>query len=408
MKDRRKKVFLMSVLSFLFISGGIYIFFIIEAVNDIRTKPYFRTSFSARERALIPILKYLKIIDTEVVPNSGRLTKEEIAKMDEIFSYQEKETDNISNYDNYESYDKSGDSKYNSSGIDKRYVPKSKLSSQLNSDTVSFSGKGSSQTQSSNKNTLSSSFSSSESKNISVVYDKKQLTKIGNDGKSGDILSRLNDTKNILTSALKSKSADKARLDWDKGFVGSIKADNKMIYKDSALALDRVKGEVLSLKTDESKGLVAPEVGTPKKDNPMASADQTKELMKSLIKDTMSSMINAIGNGIAGGMSGGYGEQEDEVATTKGGNKNDEIIQKELEKWKFDPSEKVETAFFPCGMIDCKSMGIEGGGIYKAFFPDGFVLSLNSQGGVLDYYYCVSPNNEDQFLANYQKYVVGQ
>ncbi|MEW6012039.1 MAG: hypothetical protein AB1602_01420 [Elusimicrobiota bacterium] len=130
--------------------------------------------------------------------------------------------------------------------------------------------------------------------------------------------------------------------------------------------------------------------------------------MQSLTKDMAQSMINAMGNGLSAGMSSSMGEGGESASepTTRSGNNS--LIQQEVDKWKFDSSEKVETAYFPCGMIDCDSMGISGGGVYKAYFPDGFVLSLNPNGQPLNYYYCVSPNNEAAFLQNYKTLVVGQ
>lgn len=399
MKDRRKKVFLMSVLVFLVCSSTVYIFIILNAVNDLRTRPYFYSQYSGAKRAIIPVLKYLGVVDTEVVSDSKKISDVDIAKTDEIFNSKSNDTNDLG----------SSDSSYNSSkassgaGYSRPFKSSSRLSSDINPASASGGGGGTNTSAS-----VSGAFSSSSGKNagINKNYDSKNNVNY----KAENLMARLNTTKTLMSSAVNAKSADSGRMDWEKGFSGSVKPGGSMFYKDKGIELDKMKAGVMDLKLEDSKGLKAPEVGAPQPDRNLVSSDKTKELMKSLTQDMAKSMINAIGNGIATGMSAGAGGEEsssssDENPSTRSGNNS--IIEKEVEKWKFTSDEKVETAYFPCGMIDCDSMGVSGGGVYKAYFPDGFVLSLNPNGQPLNYYYSVSPNNEAAFLQNYQTYVAG-
>lgn len=77
-------------------------------------------------------------------------------------------------------------------------------------------------------------------------------------------------------------------------------------------------------------------------------------------------------------------------------------VLREVAQWKFTQEEKVEISFFPCGVVDCKKLGITGG-LYKAYFPDGFVLSLDKTGKVVEAYYSVSPKNQDAFNQNLER-----
>ncbi|HOJ86102.1 MAG TPA: hypothetical protein PK103_05115 [Elusimicrobiales bacterium] len=396
MKDRRKKVFLMSVLVFLVCSSTVYIFLIINAINDFKSKPYFYSQYSGAKRAVIPILKYLGVVDTEVVSDPKKASELDIAKVDEIFN----------SYDSYKGAEDNGsglnrdykDSNYY--GYSKPFKSSAKLSSDINSS--SFSGGGGSNTSAS----VSGSFSSGSGKNINI--SKNLDSKNNPNYKAENLMARLNTTKTLMGSAVNAKSADSGRMDWEKGFSGSVKPGGSMFYKNNAIELDKMKAGVMDLKVADEKGLKAPEVGAPQPDRNNVSQDKAKELMQSLTKDMAQSMINAMGNGLSAGMSSSMGEGGESESEPTARSGNNSLIQQEVDKWKFDSSEKVETAYFPCGMIDCDSMGISGGGVYKAYFPDGFVLSLNPNGQPLNYYYCVSPNNEAAFLQNYKTFVVGQ
>lgn len=78
-------------------------------------------------------------------------------------------------------------------------------------------------------------------------------------------------------------------------------------------------------------------------------------------------------------------------------------VLREVAQWKYEPQERVVTTFFSCAVVDCRKLGISGG-FYKAYFPDGFVLTLDQSGKVIDSYYLVSENNRDAYRENLQHY----
>jgi hypothetical protein len=398
MKDRRKKVFLMSMLSFLVCSSTVYIFFIINAVNDLKSRPYFATQYGGAKRALIPVLKYLGVVDTDVVSDPKKISEIDKEKTDQLLSSSASKNidSSLSSADDYGANSPG----YRVTSSNRPFKAGSKLSSSIGSSVGSSGGSNTS-------SSLSGGFSNSSRKNIEI--DKNaSLSDKNKNYQASSLMARLSSTRTLMGNALKAKSGDSARFNWEKGFSGSVSPDSNMMYKNSALALDKMKAEVMDLKIEDSKGLKAPEVGQPQMDRDSVSPDKTKELMQSLTKDLAQSMINAIGNGIGSspaGVQGEGGSADLENPITR--DSDNSRIKNEIEKWKFDPSEKVETVFFTCEMVDCKSMGVSGDGIYKAYFPDGFVLSMDQNAKPVNYYYCVSPNNEQAFLENYNKYILG-
>lgn len=77
-------------------------------------------------------------------------------------------------------------------------------------------------------------------------------------------------------------------------------------------------------------------------------------------------------------------------------------VLREVAQWKFTPEEEAAVSFFPCGVVDCKKLGITGG-LYKAYFPDGFVLSLDKTGKVVEAYYSISAKNQEAFNLNLER-----
>ena len=407
MKDRRKKVFLMSVLVFFLISGVVYLFLILTAVEEIKKRSYLVSNYTLRERALLPIFKYLKMIESESVSELAKtLIPADFKKVDEFLNSGSVSDSSSPTDPNTTSSFSSKDSRvYDNYSREKPFKPSSKIESSLSGGLGATGGGNASQTFSS----LSGDFSSGNvGKSISI--SKKTSSLSGSLSKENNLISRLNYTKTSLGSALKAKSADAARLDWERGFSGSVKPNNEMFYKDSALYLDKIKSGVADLKFQDEKGLSSPDVSAPKIESSV-SPDKAKEIMENLAKDMAKSMINSLGNALEGYVFSGNdakGSSDGVVDKEKAANLNEDVIKAEVEKWKFDPNENVVTTYFSCDIANCEKLGIDGGGFYKAYFPDGFVLTLNSSGKVLDYYYCVSPVNESAFLKNYEKYVLGK
>ncbi len=426
MKDRRKKVFLMSVLVFLLGSSTVYIFLIINAVNDLKTKSLWISEYTGAKRALLPVMKYLKIIEPENIANAFSLKSKEDAKhIDEVMGINNEEGNRDGDIKNDVSSNSSGNyygsgKTYVSGG--KTYYPSSKLSGGL---TSSIEGGGGGTSTSYNPTSkLSGLMASSSPKGIGVEK-KSSANPSYNIDKKGSVISRLNTTKSLLSSALTSKSADSGRLQWDKSFTGSIKADHKTMYGDETLVLDKMNANVADLKlTDETKGLKAPEVGKPELEKNYLSKNETNDLLKSMIQSMASSMINPLSGGMKGGggvedlsSKGGDGGEENSIDPTKPIDENQlppeirKIIQES--KWP-GANENVKAMFFPCGEVNCSALSKESGvdvskGIYKAYFPDGYVVSISADGKFLtSYYFIETPQEYAKMMENYQKYVLGK
>lgn len=86
--------------------------------------------------------------------------------------------------------------------------------------------------------------------------------------------------------------------------------------------------------------------------------------------------------------------------------KENPMVLREVGMWKFNAEENVVTPYFPCSLVTnyCKERNIKEEGFYKAYFPDGFVLTLSLQGKILEHYYNPSPNNMSALLENWDAY----
>ncbi|MCS7232813.1 MAG: hypothetical protein NZ900_01735 [Synergistetes bacterium] len=73
--------------------------------------------------------------------------------------------------------------------------------------------------------------------------------------------------------------------------------------------------------------------------------------------------------------------------------------------WKFVPEEKVVITYFPCSIAEesCKRLKVSDG-FFKAYFPDGFVLTISSSGEVLEHYYLPSEQHKKALDKNYELY----
>lgn len=80
----------------------------------------------------------------------------------------------------------------------------------------------------------------------------------------------------------------------------------------------------------------------------------------------------------------------------------------EAANWKLYPTEKYIGTFFPCEIVgeQCKKM--YGEGFWKYYFDDGFVLTLNKQGKLLDAYYALSEQHYIAFVSNFKNIISGK
>ncbi|MCS7280423.1 MAG: PDZ domain-containing protein [Desulfobacterota bacterium] len=83
---------------------------------------------------------------------------------------------------------------------------------------------------------------------------------------------------------------------------------------------------------------------------------------------------------------------------------SEKMVSNEAAMWKFDPAENMAIAYFPCTLISCEEYKVRDA-IYKAYFPDGFVLTLSSSGNVLRHYYLPSRQHESALKRNRELYL---
>lgn len=296
MKDRRKKVFLMSVFSFLIISGIVYIFLILRSLEDIKFRSFFITNNSFIERAFLPVFKYLSLIDDSQLKRLNK-DKEAFNFGEEISQLAFNKEDSSNNYKK-ENLSFSVAKKSNSDD----YLPQNKISSQLSnlasglnstSNTTSIFKKSISQVK---------GLDYAANRFLKDNQDKKQKeVEIGNkfneNSKDEGGSNQLMNVKSALISSMKSKSADTVRMEWDRGFSGSVKPTKKLLYKDNLLEIDRVNAEVMDFKNDVYKSLPTGEINAKMdKDSSISSLpdDIKKEIMKNMIKDALNSTINPL------------------------------------------------------------------------------------------------------------------
>lgn len=78
----------------------------------------------------------------------------------------------------------------------------------------------------------------------------------------------------------------------------------------------------------------------------------------------------------------------------------------EAKLWALDLDKEIAITYFPCSMASnyCAKLGILGfeEGFYKAYFTDGFVLTLTGRGKVLESYYEVPQGKELIFKMHYK------
>lgn len=83
-------------------------------------------------------------------------------------------------------------------------------------------------------------------------------------------------------------------------------------------------------------------------------------------------------------------------------------VLREVAMWKLHPGEEVHAAYFSCTMAPqyCEKLGLgdSSGGFYKAYFKDGFVLTLLASGDVVEHYYMPSEINMEDFRDNLERY----
>lgn len=290
--NNRKKTLLVGLLAFLAAGGGVFLFFIIQASNDltgVNKKGVFTYGGVARE-ATTSFFKFIGFDDVDSIAKEGpkeRLRMKEYAAagiLDETPAAAEEEVP-------WAPPAASGSSSTPS------YVPK--MGAKGGSGVGGMGGGG---TKSTGGTSRFSAGSTAGNTNISG-----RAPEAGTGEQSKGTLGALKNARAALGDGLRSGSATTAKGKWDASFgVGrSASGGGDMAYGKTGLVnLDKIKkGEIDNLKTTDPRSLKTPEPGAPehakeeeKKDPVLAAAKEAAE--DAIAKSMASSMAGAVGQGI--------------------------------------------------------------------------------------------------------------
>ncbi|MEM3581535.1 MAG: tetratricopeptide repeat protein [Candidatus Bathyarchaeia archaeon] len=67
-------------------------------------------------------------------------------------------------------------------------------------------------------------------------------------------------------------------------------------------------------------------------------------------------------------------------------------VLREASLWHLQAEKEAVVTYFSCSVVNCERLGIREEGFYKAYFEDGFVLTISLSGKIIDHYYNPSPN----------------
>ncbi len=278
----KKKTLVVSVLAFLFIGGGVFLFFIIQGSNDLTGKG--KNSFSYGAAAREGVSSFFKSLG--VIPEDElKLSDSAVARLSTRGLLLDELGVKDSNPDMSDWMQKSSDGSSPAPGSSRgsaTAVPR-----MSGAGGSGLGGKGGGGTSSSGG---VSRFGEGSTAGNTTVSAKAQGGAGGPAGK-GTLLS-LKNARAMLGEGLRSDSAMTARSKWGQSFgVGGGGKSGDLAYNKSGLInLDKIKsGEIASLKMDSNGSLKTTEVSSPVKDNEGTSkaldADKkTKEDMDAKMK----------------------------------------------------------------------------------------------------------------------------
>lgn len=258
--NNRKKALAVSVLAFLFIGGGVFLFFIMQGANDLTGKGKNRFSYGeAAREGVSSFFKTLGVVPEEA-PNLSEAAVDRLKTrgipLDELGV---KDSDpNMSDW--MASNSAGGPSSSGSSGMRATTVPKM---SGGGGSPVGGSGGGG--TKSSGGVSRFGEGNTAGNVNVSA---KAQSGAGGPAGKG--TMATLKNARALLGDGLKSDSAMTARSKWGQSFGvgGSGGKSGDLAYNKTGLVnLDKIKnGEIASLKMDNKSSLKTTDVSSPVKD----------------------------------------------------------------------------------------------------------------------------------------------
>lgn len=370
MKNDRRKVFVVSMLVFLLCGGGIFTFFIMRGVEDLKDKPGFSSEYSSFPRkVMFAFMKAANFVDGE--SPDPKLTKFAMELKKKLFPELE-EADSLLSPD--EKAEKLYPSGRSSASSGQPYIPSEKIKSSMSSP----GGSGGAGTQTTGSN--SGAFSSGgASKGLSVSGSLAETA--GKGAESKKLLARLDYMSSNIKEGLRSGSASQAKFKWDQSYVGNMGGSKQGKYSDAVTHLDKIRGEVVDLKVAETGGLKAPTPGEPVQDNPKnkETEDLKKSLMDQVKNDMSKGVMNSMFSGL-GGNSGSNGGSNDEKNTFSNDDKT--AFDRASQEYAFEGEEVISSKNASCDNMPnlCSKAGINGD-VMVSVYPNGDSLLMANQGG---------------------------
>ena len=271
----RKKALIVSMLVFLFLGGGIFLFFVIQGADDLKDNKTKNFSYGSEARAgFSAFIKSIGFASDE--PKLSQADQKRIAERELAPSSSELAA-GISDW-----MDKSG-------SVPDTAVNRFPSGSRAFGDSVPrMAAKGSSLGSMGGAATKSSTAFGSEGDSGNVKISRASAFGAKGEGAKSGTLSSLRNTRAFLGDALRSSSAMEAKNKWGQSFgVGNAASASGLAYGESGLAkLDTIKsGEIDSLKMAGMKSLKPGEVSPPTRDKSAEANDPALNKMKEAAKN---------------------------------------------------------------------------------------------------------------------------
>lgn len=372
-EKNKRKVLIVSLLVFLTCGGAVFTFFTFQGLEDLKGNPNLAFEYdSFPKKAVLPFLKYMGLVDTEVVSSFGK-SPEAQAEYDPT-----KDPDfNTDGAPGAQAAGSKGAVSRKSGSSGRPYYPSGKLSSNM-------SGPGAAGAGGTKTGFNSSSFSGSGGKGISSGKTG-DFYKVG--GNSKDVMARLKGTQSVMLASLKSSSADGAKAKWDQGFAGSGSGKaSSMFYGGGATKLDNFDAKPEDLKLADTSGLTAPDPGEPQEDK---SAEAQDPLLEKAA-DAASALTDSIASGMSNTLAGAFTSGSGGGASNTGGGVTSSAAPDRSNSGGISDAAVQGLKDFRWNDTEAMNVVVKDG-VYTGTYSDGFVAKVDRFGNVIDCYYPVPP-----------------
>ena len=293
----RRKALIASVLVFLFLGGGIFVFFVFQGLGDLKgdAKTDFNYGFNVRN-AVLPVFEYFGLAENEA--DRAEATKKRIKERGLDASLLDEPQADISDW---MAKGGGGEKGGRHSGAFSAHSARTDIP-KMGGGLSGPGGAGGGASKSSAD--ISRFGGGADSGNV-------RISRIGGSGtesaKDKGTLKALGNVRAALGEGLRSGSAMTARSKWDQGFVSGVtgKQGGDLAYgKPGLVKLDHIKsGDIADLKTTDPGSLKIAEPGKPERD----TENEAKAAAASGEKDAAKSMADAAGKAVSGAAAGGGG-----------------------------------------------------------------------------------------------------